>query len=94
MPRSRRRCSQSLADDDAEGFGLLLGQRFVSVKRGTDPVDKVFFGIGFRQDSRFAELIQHVVIAMPGDKNDRIRDDLAAGDPAFRFMEISHANDT
>jgi hypothetical protein len=73
---------------------MLLGQPFVSVKRRTDAVDKVFFGIGFRQDSRFAELIQHVVIAMPGDKNDRIRDDLAAGDPAFRFMEISHANDT
>jgi hypothetical protein len=41
----------------------------VSVKRRNDPVDKVFSGIGFRQDSRFVELVQHVVIAISGDKN-------------------------
>jgi hypothetical protein len=30
---------------------------------------RVFSGIGFRQDSRFVELVQHVVIAISGDKN-------------------------
>jgi hypothetical protein len=33
------------------------GNRLVSVKRRNDPVDKVFFGTGFRQDSRFVELV-------------------------------------